>query len=182
MTSVKQYAEERKITIQAVHQSMKGKRKQALLEGHVPMVNGVKWLDDEAVQILDEDRKRSPVVLERTEKNDTIDALKEQIEMLLTENAKQANKIAELAEWKAEKAVAIAGAEQQKLLLEERTKRVEQLESAAKETMDKLREAENAAREAEDKLQRAEERAQQLKEEMSRPLSLYERLTGKRKN
>lgn len=182
MTSVKQYAEERKITIQAVHQSMKGKRKQALLEGHVHMVNGVKWLDDEAVQILDEDRKRSPVVLERTEKNDTIDALKEQIEMLLTENAKQANKIAELAEWKAEKAVAIASAEQQKLLFVERTKRVEQLESAAKETMDKLREAENAAREAEDKLQRAEERAQQLKEEMSRPLSLYERLTGKRKN
>ena len=60
MTSVKQYAEERKITIQAVHQSMKGKRKQALLEGHVHMVNGVKWLDDEAVQILDEDRKKIP--------------------------------------------------------------------------------------------------------------------------
>ena len=175
MTSVKQYAEERKITIQAVHQSMKGKRKQALLEGHVHMVNGVKWLDDEAVQILDEDRKRSPVVLERTEKNDTIDALKEQIEMLLTENAKQANKIAELAEWKAEKVVAIASAEQQKLLFEERTKRVEQLESTTKETMEKLREAE-------DKLQWAEERAQQLEEEMGRPLSLYERLTGKRKN
>ena len=63
----------------------------------------------------------------------------------------------------------------QKLLLEERTKRVEQLESTTKETMEKLREAE-------DKLQRAEERAQQLEEEMSRPLSLYERLTGKRKN
>ena len=73
-----------------------------------------------------------------------------------------------MSEWKAEKAVAIAGAEQQKLLLEERTKRVEQLESTA--------------REAEDKLRQAEERTQQLEEEMSRPLSLYERLTGKRKN
>ena len=96
--------------------------------------------------------------------------------------AAQADRIAELSEWKAEKAVAIAGAEQQKLLLEERTKRVEQLESTAKEALDKLQEAENAAREAEDKLRQAEERAQQLEEEMSRPLSLYERLTGKRKN
>ena len=52
---------------------------------------------------------------------------------------------------------------------------MEQLESTTKETMEKLREAE-------DKLQQSEERAQQLEEEMGRPLSLYERLTGKRKN
>ena len=101
---------------------------------------------------------------------------------MLMKTAAQADRIAELSEWKAEKAVAIASAEQQKLLLEERTKRVEQLESTAKEALDKLQEAENAAREAEDKLRQAEERAQQLEEEMSRPLSLYERLTGKRKN
>ena len=69
----------------------------------------------------------------------------------------------------------------QKLLLEERTKRVEQLESTAKEALDKLQEAENAAREAEDKLRQAEERAQQLEEEINRPLSFRERLTGKRR-
>ena len=81
--------------------------------------------------------------------------------------AAQADRIAELSEWKAEKAVAIAGAEQQKFLLEERTKRVEQLESTA--------------REAEDKLRQAEERTRQLEEEINRPLSFRERLTGKRR-
>lgn len=180
MKTVKQYAEEKGVSHQAVYKMISTHESE--LRDFIFVQDRTRFLTPEAEELLDGYRKKSQIVIEREDANETIETLKKQIEMLLTENAKQANRIAEFAEWKAEKAVAIAGAEQQKLLLEERTKRVEQLESAAKETMDKLREAENAAREAEDKLQRAEERAQQLKEEMSRPLSLYERLTGKRKN
>ena len=40
MITVKQYAEERGITIQAVHQSMQGKRKKDRLEGHVTVIDG----------------------------------------------------------------------------------------------------------------------------------------------
>lgn len=166
MKTVKQYAEEKGVSHQAVYKMISTHESE--LRDFIFVQDRTRFLTPEAEELLDGYRKKSQIVIEREDANETIETLKKQIEMLLTENAKQANKIAELAEWKAEKAVAIAGAEQQKLLLEERTKRVEQLESTA--------------REAEDKLRQAEERAQQLEEEMNRPLSLYERLTGKRKN
>lgn len=166
MKTIKQYAEEKGVSHQAVYKMISTHENE--LRDFIFVQDRTRFLMPEAEELLDGYRKKSQIVIEREDANEKIETLKKQIEMLLTENAKQANKIAELAEWKAEKALAIAGAEQQKLLFEERTKRVEQLESAAKETKDKLREA--------------EERAQQLEEEMSRPLSLYERLTGKRKN
>lgn len=166
MKTVKQYAEEKGVSHQAVYKMISTHESE--LRDFIFVQDRTRFLTPEAEELLDGYRKKSQIVIEREDANETIETLKKQIEMLLTENAKQANRIAELAEWKADKAVAIAGAEQQKLLLEERTKRVEQLESTA--------------REAEDKLRQAEERAQQLEEEMSRPLSLYERLTGKRKN
>ena len=159
MKTIKQYAEEKGVSHQAVYKMISTHENE--LRDFIFVQDRTRFLMPEAEELLDGYRKKSQIVIEREDANEKIETLKKQIEMLLTENTKQANKIAELAEWKAEKAVAIAGAEQQKLLFEE-------LESAAKETMDKL--------------QRAEERAQQLEEEMSRPLSLYERLTGKRKN
>ena len=171
--SLKDYAEQKRVSYEAVRQQVIRDKKE--LGNHIIRDGRQQFLDEEAVAFLDEKRQKNPVTVIQQDKNGQIEALEEQVKQLLMKTAAQADRIAELSEWKAEKAVAIASAEQQKLLLEERTKRVEQLESTTKETMEKLREAE-------DKLQRAEERAQQLKEEMSRPLSLYERLTGKRKN
>ena len=110
MITVKQYAEDRNITIQAVHQSMKGKRKKGLLEGHVHLVDGIKWLDDEAVAILDKDRKKPPVIYERENANATIEQLRQDREVLLA-------KVAALSEWKAENAIAIAEANQTQLRL-----------------------------------------------------------------
>lgn len=110
MITVKQYAEDRNITIQAVHQSMKGKRKKGLLEGHVHTVDGIKWLDDEAVIILDKDRRKPPVIFEREDANATIEQLRNEKEMLLT-------RLAEVSEWKAENAMAIAEANQTQLRL-----------------------------------------------------------------
>lgn len=110
MITVKQYAEDRNITIQAVHQSMKGKRKKGLLEGHVHLVDGIKWLDDEAVAILDTDRKKPPVIYERENANATIEQLRQDREMLLA-------KVTALSEWKAENAMAIAEANQTQLRL-----------------------------------------------------------------
>lgn len=122
MISVKQYAEERGITIQAVHQSMNGKRKKSLLEGHVHMVDGVKWLDEAAVDILDMDRRKPPVLFERDDANARIKELEENERVMLAKIAAQADRISELAQWKADNAVAIAEASQTKLLLEDARK------------------------------------------------------------
>lgn len=164
--SLKDYAEQKKVSYEAVRQQVI--RYKNDLGSHIIRDGRQQFLDEDAVAFLDGKRQKNPVTVIQQDKNKRMEALEEQVKQLLLKTAAQADRIAELSEWKAEKAVAIAGAEQQKLLLEERTKRVEQLESTA--------------REVEDKLRQAEERAQQLEEEMSRPLSLYERLTGKRKN
>lgn len=178
--SLKDYAEQKKVSYEAVRQQVI--RYKNDLGSHIIRDGRQQFLDEDAVAFLDGKRQKNPVTVIQQDKNERMEALEEQVKQLLLKTAAQADRIAELSEWKAEKAVAIAGAEQQKLLLEERTKRVEQLESTAKEAMDKLREVENAAREAVDKLRQAEERAQQLEEEINRPLSIRERLQGKRKN
>ena len=118
MITVKQYAEERGITIQAVHQSMQGKRKKDRLEGHVTVIDGVKWLDEEAVAILDESRNKSPIVYEKAEANQIIKDMEKNEKEYLRKIAEQADKIAAQAQWKADQAVAIAEATQNKLLLE----------------------------------------------------------------
>lgn len=180
IVSLKEYAEQKNVSYEAVRQQVV--RYKNDLGDHIIHDGRQQFLDEEAVAFLDEKRQKNPVTVIQQDKNERLEALEEQVKQLLLKTAAQADHIAELSEWKAEKAVAIAGVEQQKLLLEERTKRMEQLESAAKEAMDKLQEAENAAREAEDKLRQAEERARQLEEEMNRPLSFRERLTGRRKS
>ena len=148
--SLKDYAEQKRVSYEAVRQQVIRYKKE--LGNHIIRDGRQQFLDEEAVAFLDEKRQKNPVTVIQQDKNGQIEALEEQVKQLLMKTAAQADRIAELSEWKAEKA------------------------------LDKLQEAENAAREAEDKLRQAEERAQQLEEEMSRPLSLYERLTGKRKN
>lgn len=118
MITVKEYAEERGITIQAVHQSMNGKRKKERLEGHVQVIDGVKWLDEEAVVILDEARNKSPIVWERTDSNARIEELEQNEKVMLAKIAAQADQIAQLAAWKADNALAIAEAGQTQLLLD----------------------------------------------------------------
>ena len=148
--SLKDYAEQKRVSYEAVRQQVIRYKKE--LGNHIIRDGRQQFLDEEAVAFLDEKRQKNPVTVIQQDKNGQIEALEEQVKQLLMKTAAQADRIAELSEWK------------------------------AKEALDKLQEAENAAREAEDKLRQAEERAQQLEEEMSRPLSLYERLTGKRKN
>ena len=139
--SLKDYAEQKRVSYEAVRQQVIRYKKE--LGNHIIRDGRQQFLDEEAVAFLDEKRQKNPVTVIQQDKNGQIEALEEQVKQLLMKTAAQADRIAELSEWKAEKAVAIASAEQ---------------------------------------LRQTEERAQQLEEEMSRPLSLYERLTGKRKN
>lgn len=138
--SLKDYAEQKRVSYEAVRQQVIRYKKE--LGNHIIRDGRQQFLDEEAVAFRRE-KAKNPVTVIQQDKNGQIEALEEQVKQLLMKTAAQADRIAELSEWKAEKAVAIASAEQQKLLLEERTKRVEQLESTAKEALDKLQEAEN---------------------------------------
>lgn len=189
MVTVKQYAEERGITIQAVHQSMKGKYKKEALVGHVHTVEGVKWLDDEAVRILDEFRNRSPVVIEREDTNARIQELEDNEKIMLAKIAAQADRIAELAEWKAEKALVIAAADQTQLLLSDTSAELEVIKEqnatlvADKEMAEADLQAEKIAREQDNAAKDAEieELRKLLEEEQKRKLTLKERIFGRKR-
>lgn len=145
MITVKQYAEERGITIQAVHQSMNGKRKKERLEGHVQVIDGVKWLDEEAVAILDEARNKSPIVWERTDSNARIEELEQNEKVMLAKIAAQADQIAQLAQWKADNALAIAEAGQKQLLLDSTRAELEQAKVHEQQALQEAAEARQAA-------------------------------------
>lgn len=196
MITVKQYAEDRNITIQAVHQSMKGKRKKGLLEGHVHMVDGIKWLDDEAVAILDKDRRKPPVIFEREDANAAIDALEQERDLLLHKIAAQADRIAELAQWQADKALEIASAEQTRLLLtaaEQEKRLLEGFIADAKaeiaalgaekaQAEAKTLEATETAQKAQDELTAAQGREQQLRDYLAALDAWHSLSWFKRKN
>lgn len=155
MITVKQFAEERGITIQAVHQSMQGKRKKDRLNGHVHVIDGVKWLDEEAVAILDEARNKAPIVWERSDSNARIEELEQNEKVLLAKIAAQADRIAELAQWKADKAMVLAEAEQKQLLLDTTKAELEQAKVNEQQALQEAAEARQKAVESGSLLSRA---------------------------
>ena len=85
--------------------------------GHVQTIDGVKWLDEEAVRILDEARNKSPIVWEKGESSARLEELERNERIMLAKIAAQADRSSELAQWKADNAVAIAEANQNRLML-----------------------------------------------------------------
>lgn len=165
MISIKDYAEQKGVTTQAVYKQLQ--THSAELKGCIVKQGRTRYLTDEAVAILNQYRESSPQVIERTNDRELIEQLRMENKNLLIKIAAQADKIADLSDWKSEQALLIAEAGQKQLLLEERTKQLEELEQTIKDVNTKL--------------QQAEQRADQLQREVERPLSLIERLTGKRK-
>lgn len=87
--SVKEYAREHGVTIQAVYQQMNRKKNKEFLQGHIFKRDGVKYLDEEAVEYLERQRIHTPSIIMQTED-------KERVEQLENENKRLLLKIAEL--------------------------------------------------------------------------------------
>lgn len=167
MITVKQYADERHITIQAVHQSMNGKRKKDRLVGHIQVVDGVKWLDDEAVRILDEARNKSPIVWEKSDTSARLEELEQNERLLLAKVATQADKISELAQWKADNAVAIAEANQTRLMLTAAEKDKQLLEGFIADAKAEIAVLSGEKVKAEEKARLEAEAAQKARDELT---------------
>ena len=120
MISLKEYAKKKGITYEAVRKQVVRYKEE--LGEHLFKNNNTQFLDEEGEAFLDQKRAASPVVVINESKDDEISRLKEENEVLQRKITAQANRIAELADWKAEKALLIARAEQETLMLEEKTK------------------------------------------------------------
>lgn len=114
--SLKDYAVQNNISYEAVRQQVV--RYKNDLAGHVIRDGRQQLLDEEAVAFLDAKRQKNPVAIIQMDKDEQIEALEEQVNQLLVKTAAQADRISELAEWKADNAILIAGAEQSRLALQ----------------------------------------------------------------
>lgn len=123
MITVKEYASDRKITIQAVHKSMKGARKAERLKGHVFVQDGIKWLDDVAVRILDESRKQAPATILMDDRQAEIDALNEKIAKLEKQLEGKENYIMVLEQAGTDKQARLNELEGERKLIEEKTQK-----------------------------------------------------------
>lgn len=158
MITIKDYAKQQGISHQAVYQMLATHGEE--LESHIVKQGRTRFLTEEAVAILEKYRNQAPIVMERQDQVARIKELEQEREQLLIKTADLASRLAELADWKAEKAVEIAAAEHQQQLL---TTTQADLERKADEIRDLKKQVED------------------LQHEQERKLSWRERITGKRK-
>lgn len=114
--SLKDYAAQKNISYEAVRQQVV--RYKDELGSHVIRDGRQQFLDEEAVAFLDDKRQKNPVALIQQSKDDRIEELEDQVKQLLVKTAAQADRISELAQWKADNAMLLAGAEQNRLALQ----------------------------------------------------------------
>ena len=151
LISLKDYAAMNNVTYEAVRQQVV--RYADELGNHIVKDGRQQFLDDEAIKFLDGKRQKNPVTIIQASKDEEIERLKIENENLQKVITSQANKMAEISEWKAEKALLIARAEQQTLFLEEKTKLA--VAAAVQEAkIEAENEKQEAIRKAEDELKK----------------------------
>lgn len=125
--SLKDYAKNNNVTYEAVRQQVV--RYKTELESHIIVDGRQQFLDEEAVAFLDAKRQKNPVVIVQQDKDELIEALRNEKETLLTKIAAQADKISALEGWKGDNAIAIAEANHRQALLEAGEKQIKALEA-----------------------------------------------------
>lgn len=80
MLTIKEYAKSRGVTSQAVYKRLKVHEN--VLEGHIKKVNGTRYLDEYAINYLDEQRDNSPSVVVQNGSNERIEELEEENKLL----------------------------------------------------------------------------------------------------
>ena len=151
MISLKEYAKKKNVSYEAVRKQVNRYRED--LGTHLVKTDRTQFLDEEAEAFLDARRAANPVVVVEQEKDDKIKELERQNINLLTKVAEQADKIAELLEYKADNAVLIAQAES-KLLLAEKDKEAAVAEAQAAAAEDKAAAVEQARAEMQAEIDR----------------------------
>lgn len=85
MTSIKEYAKANHITYEAARKQVKQYADE--LRGHIVTRNRTQYLDDEAVALLDEHRRGSPVVVYNQDREAALEQLRQENKALLQQVA-----------------------------------------------------------------------------------------------
>jgi hypothetical protein len=176
--SIKDYAKQSGRTVQSVYQQMKREGNAVLLQGHIVEKSigkrKIKYLDNYAVQVLEESRNNNPAVVTRTDQDIKIEELLQTNHNQLVKITEQANKIAEQAEELLNtKALLLESTSQS----EEEKKKREEAESKQQELSKELEKQNIEAEKLHNEMQRLQEL---LTSEQTRKLSFKERLFGRK--
>lgn len=80
MVSIAEYAKQKQVSYQAVNQQIK--RYQKELKGHIHKQGKARFLDDEAVEFLNQKRKENPVTVVQEGRTERITELEDQVKVL----------------------------------------------------------------------------------------------------
>ena len=133
-TSIKDYAKSRKITYEAARQQVKRYEKE--LQGHIHRQNRTQYLDDYAVDLLDDHRQQSPVVVVNQDRDAELEQLRAENKTLLQQVAMLQDKLLaaqESAIEAAKQTVLLDAAQADKAALQERVKELEAERDAARQ-------------------------------------------------
>lgn len=125
--TIKEYASKNGVTIQAVYQQINRKSNKEFLKEHIEIVNGIKHLDEVAVEYLESKHENSPTVIIDTNEKDRIDELENENHNLLLKVAQlQEALLKEKDQVKLLQQEKISLFEKNQLLLEERQSELEE--------------------------------------------------------
>lgn len=133
-TSIKDYAKSRKITYEAARQQVKRYEKE--LQGHIHRQNRTQYLDDYAVDLLDDHRQQSPIVVVNQDRDAELEQLRAENKTLLQQVAMLQDKLLaaqESAIEAAKQTVLLDAAQADKAALQERVKELEAERDAARQ-------------------------------------------------
>ena len=124
--SIKDYARARKITYEAARQQVKRYEKE--LQGHIHKQNRTQYLDDYAVELLDDHRQQNPVVVVNQDRDAELEQLRSENKTLLQQVAMLQDKLLTAQEGAIEAAkqtVLLDAAQADKATLLQRVKELE---------------------------------------------------------
>ena len=127
MKTIKQYAEEQGVSYEAIRRQISTHKEE--LNDHIVIKGRTQYLDDWAVEFLNERRKENPVILINQDKADEVEALRQQIETLRTQLLLAQNALIKSQEERIkDKETIIRLQDEAKKTLEDRLKYAETLE------------------------------------------------------
>lgn len=204
LISIKDYAQQNHITYEAVRKQVTRYREE--LGDHIVKDGRQQFLDEYAVAFLDERRQKNPIIIYQQSKDEQIEEMENTIKRLLAESTELNQKIAALYEEKAKTAQLLAEANANKLALEasivekaqlqeqldqvrrEKEEAAEQIDLVQQQVSDISNERDKAIRKAQeehdawvDMEKKKREAEEALEAEKNRPLTLKERIFGRKK-
>lgn len=167
MIKLQDFARECGVTDRAIQKHLKtyASELEGLYQRKGP--NGT-WLTEEACEILRSKMRQQPIIVGDSSTHDELEATKKELAALQARHAALADRLSALAEWKAEKAMEIAAAEQRQLLLEEAQRDKKLLEGFVADAKAEIAVLTDEKGQAEEKARAAEKTAQAASEETQR--------------